>query len=269
MFYRRLPFPFALCILQSLNCLKASFPHDILSIPRQPTGSHPADIPCRVCKEQSAKGGTEVFRETPDCVFRADSGITFLASPPTVLCPCRGLDLLIVLRWGQISPGSSWHWAVRASCRPSHLMAIPRPSRLICLVSPVHTQKKFPEGRMGGGKMEGKEGGTISLSRLVLISASFLQGCVSILGTCVSTWYYVPDTILDGSSKDSACQCRRQWFDPQVRKIPWRRKWQPTPVFLPVKSQGQRNLVVYSPCGHKKSDTTEQLNKKRYNDEQT
>ena len=37
------------------------------------------------------------------------------------------------------------------------------------------------------------------------------------------------------SSKDSACQCRRCGFDPWVRKIPWRRAWQPTPVFLPGK----------------------------------
>ena len=36
-----------------------------------------------------------------------------------------------------------------------------------------------------------------------------------------------------------------------VRKIPWRRKWQPTPVFLPGKSHGQRSLVGYSPWDHK------------------
>ena len=39
-------------------------------------------------------------------------------------------------------------------------------------------------------------------------------------------------------------------FDPWVGKIPWRRKWQPTPVFLPGKSHGQRGLVGYSPWGH-------------------
>ena len=44
------------------------------------------------------------------------------------------------------------------------------------------------------------------------------------------------------------------------RKIPWRRKWQPTPVFLPGKSHRQRSLVGYSPCGWKELDTTEQLN---------
>ena len=38
------------------------------------------------------------------------------------------------------------------------------------------------------------------------------------------------------SGKISTCQCRRHGFDSWVRKIPWRRKWQPTPVFLPGKN---------------------------------
>ena len=46
----------------------------------------------------------------------------------------------------------------------------------------------------------------------------------------------------------SVCpQCGRPGFDPWVRKTPWRRKWQPTPVFLPKKSHGQRSLMGYSP----------------------
>ena len=45
----------------------------------------------------------------------------------------------------------------------------------------------------------------------------------------------------------------------QSWKIPWRRTWQPTPVFLPGESHGQRSLVGYSPWDHWKSDTTEQL----------
>ena len=45
-----------------------------------------------------------------------------------------------------------------------------------------------------------------------------------------------------------------------VGKIPWRRKQQPTPVFLPRESHGQRSLVGYSPRGRKELDTTEQLN---------
>ena len=48
-------------------------------------------------------------------------------------------------------------------------------------------------------------------------------------------------------------------FDPWVRKIPWKRAWQPTLVFLSGKSHGQRSLVGYSPQGHKESDMTERL----------
>ena len=59
------------------------------------------------------------------------------------------------------------------------------------------------------------------------------------------------------SGNESACQCSRCEFDPRVRNIPRRRKWQPTPVFLPRKSHGQRNLEGYSPWGRKESDTTE------------
>ena len=62
------------------------------------------------------------------------------------------------------------------------------------------------------------------------------------------------------STKESACQCKKQGFDPQVGKISWRRAWQPTPVFLPGKSHGQRNLAGYSPWGLQESDTTERLN---------
>ena len=52
--------------------------------------------------------------------------------------------------------------------------------------------------------------------------------------------------------KESSCQCRRYGFNPSVRKIPWRRKWQPTPVFLPEKSYGQGSLAGYGPQGHKR-----------------
>ena len=51
----------------------------------------------------------------------------------------------------------------------------------------------------------------------------------------------------------------RPGFDPWVGKIPWRKEWQPTPVFFPRKFHGQRNLAGYSPWGHKESETTEGL----------
>ena len=54
------------------------------------------------------------------------------------------------------------------------------------------------------------------------------------------------------SGKESTCQCRRHRFNLWVGKIPWRRKWQPTPVFLSGKSPGQRRLVGYSPWGCKR-----------------
>ena len=54
-------------------------------------------------------------------------------------------------------------------------------------------------------------------------------------------------------------QCRRPGFDPWVRKIPWRKKWQPTLVFLPGKSHRQRSLVGYSPWSHKELYTIERL----------
>ena len=49
--------------------------------------------------------------------------------------------------------------------------------------------------------------------------------------------------------KESACQCRRRRFDPWVEKIPLRRSWQPTPVFLPGESRGQRIHACYSAWG--------------------
>ena len=55
----------------------------------------------------------------------------------------------------------------------------------------------------------------------------------------------------------TASQCRRCRFDPWVEKIPWRRKWQPTPIFLPGKSQGQRSLAGYINVAE--SDTTKWL----------
>ena len=55
------------------------------------------------------------------------------------------------------------------------------------------------------------------------------------------------------SGKESTCQCRRCRFDLWVGTIPWRRAWQPTPVFLPGESHGQRSLAGYSPWGHTES----------------
>ena len=62
------------------------------------------------------------------------------------------------------------------------------------------------------------------------------------------------------SGKEPTCQCRRHkrhGFDPWVRKTPWRRAWQPTPVLLPGEFHGQRSLVGCELWGHKELDMTE------------
>ena len=68
------------------------------------------------------------------------------------------------------------------------------------------------------------------------------------------------DTLLCSSDGKEIClQCRRPGLDSWVGKILWRRKWKPSPIFLPGESHGQRNLAGYSPWGHKEPDMTEQL----------
>ena len=70
----------------------------------------------------------------------------------------------------------------------------------------------------------------------------------------------LPTLLLPGGSAVKNLTAKQETgFNPWVRKIPWRRKLQPTPVFLPGKSYGQRSQAGYSPWGRKQSDTTGQL----------
>ena len=64
---------------------------------------------------------------------------------------------------------------------------------------------------------------------------------------------------LPASGKEPACQCRilETQFSPWIGKNPWRRAGEPTSVFLPGESHGQRSLVDYSSWGHTETDTTE------------
>ena len=77
---------------------------------------------------------------------------------------------------------------------------------------------------------------------------------------------------LEGPGKRGSCQlvknppakcrrCKRCGFNPWVGKIPWSRKWQPTPVFSPGKSHGQESMAGYNPWGCKEADTTEHTQK--------
>ena len=71
------------------------------------------------------------------------------------------------------------------------------------------------------------------------------------IGTCLEFWY-TPDGL---AGRLWCIRHKRLRFDPWVRKIPWRRKWQPTPVFLPGEPHRQRSLADCGPWGHKETDT--------------
>ena len=64
----------------------------------------------------------------------------------------------------------------------------------------------------------------------------------------------VSQVVLVVKNLPASARCERPWFHPWAGKIPWRRKWQHAPVFLPGKFHRQRSLVGYSPS---ESDTTE------------
>ena len=73
---------------------------------------------------------------------------------------------------------------------------------------------------------------------------------------------FFPLTVLEtslpgGASGKESRRCKRCRFDPSVRKIHWRKEWQPTPVFLPGKFHGQISVLGDSPLGHKELDVTE------------
>ena len=75
-------------------------------------------------------------------------------------------------------------------------------------------------------------------------------------------FHLIPDFPGGTSGKEPACQCRRHkrhGFNPWIGKIPWRRAWQPTPVFLPREFHGQRSLESYSPWNREESDTIEMI----------
>ena len=91
-----------------------------------------------------------------------------------------------------------------------------------------------------------------------LLSSSSLSAMRVVSSAYLRLLIFLPAIFLGGSEGKSVClQCGRPRFHPWVGKIPWRRKWQPTPVLLPGKFHGWKNLIGYSPWGHKESDMTE------------
>ena len=126
------------------------------------------------------------------------------------------------------------------------------------LISSRYSIITVPEARsLGSGSQHGQERvlfwvkdfslcphameGARGLSRVSLIRTVNLCSLIR-----TAPWW----AFSDGSVAKNPPANERREFDPWVGKIPWRRKWQPTPVFLPGRSHGQRSLVGYSPWGH-------------------
>ena len=74
-----------------------------------------------------------------------------------------------------------------------------------------------------------------------VMSDSLRVGCHCLLRIDIHIYIYGFPRWLSG--KEPTCQCRRHGFNSWAGKIPWRRKWQPTPVFLPGQSHGRRSLL--------------------------
>ena len=92
------------------------------------------------------------------------------------------------------------------------------------------------------------------LKRIVIIVIVYLR-CLDIFylsSTLTIEWGFTGGSEV----KVSACNAGDLGSIPGSGRFPWRRKWQPIPVFLPGESHGQRNLVGYSPWGRKELDTT-------------
>ena len=97
-----------------------------------------------------------------------------------------------------------------------------------------------------------------------MIAAAWMEASASVIMAvaCRVITTVILKRLFGSDGKESGCpwrRYRRHRINPWVGKIPWKSKWQPTPVFLSGKLHGQRSPVVYSPWGHKESDMTERL----------
>ena len=95
------------------------------------------------------------------------------------------------------------------------------------------------------------------------------QGWWSLVGCCLwvlteldmtEVTYQQQATLVAQMVKNLPVMPERPGFNPWAEKIPWRRVWQPTTVFLPGEFRGQRSVEGYSPWGRKELDTIDQLN---------
>ena len=182
-------------------------------------------------------------------------------------CPLRGLHRAWAPRALGVLHSCREHWP--------HWIPLPSTSHTCCL--PLSFFSKLPSEIKGQSKPF-----LIHLLTLNYITTScppipifFLlldrQMIFGVVSNCLSCFYFINvlKLIFIGvlllwrlRGKESACQCRshsRCGFDSWIRKSPWRREWQPTPVLVPEKFHGQRSLAGYSPWGCKELDITERL----------
>ena len=188
-----------------------------------------------ICKIDAAAAAAKLLQSCPTLCDPIDG------SPPGSLIP--GILQARTLEWVAISFSNAWEWKVKGkslSCfwpsatpwtaahqaPPSMGFSSQEYWSGVPLPSPVKRIGWFKTPR--GSKILG------------LYTHSSGEVCISLGSSLVCQWYRI------------YLQCSRSGFDPWVRKIPWRRKWQSTPVFLPGKSHGQRRLAGYSSQGRKR-----------------
>ena len=153
------------------------------------------------------------------------------------------------LEWAAISFSNAWKWKVKVKLL----------SHVRLLATPWTATYQAPLS-MGFSRQEYWSGVAIAFSELIYWIIILCQA----LAKC-PTYFIVSIHPIRGfpggaSGKEPACQCgrhRRHGLHPRVGMIPWRRKCQPTPVFLPGESNGQRSLSGCSPQGHKQLVMTE------------
>ena len=99
----------------------------------------------------------------------------------------------------------------------------------------------------------------INTPRLVIGGRVWISSCRQIYQMQVldqeSSWLRLPVGATGTEPSDQCSRPKRYGFDPWVEKIHWKRSWQPTPVFLPGESRGQKNLAGYRPWSCEESDT--------------
>ena len=153
-----------------------------------------------------------------------------------------------ILEWAAMlsSRGSSWpRDQTRGSCTASGFFTAEPPGKPMWNIAQLKNTNEKSKFRPSSATIPGMVNQSLQLQ-----SHPFITSCPFFFqpyggGNGLPCWL---------NRKRICLQCRRCGFDSWVGKIPWRRKWQPTPVFLPGESHGQRSLVGCSPRGHKESD---------------